>query len=508
MLTMTQEDDIRKMFFSEGLNISKIADITKHDRKTVREYINKDDWNIEISKANKQCTFPKLEPYKKEIDEWLHDDLKIRAKQRHTAKRVFDRLCEIHKEDFNCSYRTVAGYVSMKKKELFHKHEGFIPLEHFPGEAQVDFGEADFHENGRLYNGSYLNVSFPYSNAGFTQLFKGENLECLLEGLKTIFEHIGGVPFKLWFDNTKIIVTKILMNKDREITADFQRFKQHYGFDMVFCNLNAGHEKGNVESKVGYHRRNFLAPPPSFERLSDFNKELLKMCDDDRKREHYRKNATIEELFNEDLKRLLCLPNNDYEVCKYVTVKTDKCGRFYLNEGLHEYSSAPKYSEAHITVKITAYEVIPLDENNREIVRHSRMYGNYKQQHMEWLPYLTQLARKPGAFKYTGIYRMMPDPLRQYLDECKKSERGSILNAISKLTEIDGFEQAVKTVTEALKYDVHDADSIMAIHNRLTNVLPELKLVRIPKGIPKLKKCINKASDYDSLLIKDGGHKC
>jgi len=91
---------------------------------------------------------------------------------------------------------------------------------------------------------------------------KGENQECLFEGLIAIFEHIGGVPPKIWFDNTKTIVTKVLKEGERTLTDDFIRFSEHYRFEAVFCNVEAGHEKGNVESKVGYHRRNWLVPVP------------------------------------------------------------------------------------------------------------------------------------------------------------------------------------------------------------------------------------------------------
>ena len=91
---------------------------------------------------------------------------------------------------FSCSYRTVAGYVAPKKKEIYGNKQAYLPLEHIPGEAQVDFGDADFYENGELHSGKYINLSFPHSNKGYTQVFKGENQECLFEGLKTIFESI------------------------------------------------------------------------------------------------------------------------------------------------------------------------------------------------------------------------------------------------------------------------------------------------------------------------------
>ena len=69
---------------------------------------------------------------------------------------------------------------------------------------------AEFVENGKSYYGSYLTVSFPYSKAGFLQLFKGENFECLAEGLGNIFGHINGVPHRQWYDNMSTAVKRIL----------------------------------------------------------------------------------------------------------------------------------------------------------------------------------------------------------------------------------------------------------------------------------------------------------
>jgi transposase len=393
---MTQIDNIRKAFFMKGQNISEIAREFQKDRKTIRKYIYQEDWNTRVKTEEVKHTFPKLDPFKADIDQWLEEDKKARKKQRHTAKRIYDRLYEKYQDKFNCSYRTVAGYVAMRKKELYQDNSCRLPLEHIPGEAQVDFGEADFYENGTLYRGFYLNLSFPFSNVGYTQLFKGENQECLFQGLKDIFEHIGGVPRKLWFDNASTIV-KLSKNGERKLTDAFLRFKQHYGFEA--------------------------------------------------------------ELFNEDRKALLDLPTVPYEVAGYITVKTNAYAKFSLNGGKHLYSTAPKYANSRVLVKITAHEVIPLDESHREIVRHQRLYEDNKQESMDWLPYLTQLSRCPGALKYSGIYSMLPDPLREYLDGLSKSERGKALKAIALLCAKSSFEQAVNAVAEALLYGVQDLDS-------------------------------------------------
>lgn len=248
---MTQVHIIRKLYFEEGRNISQISQETGHDRKTVRAYLEKEDWNEEKPTAQKESEFPKLDPFKKDIDEWLEEDKKAKRKQRHTARRVYDRLVECYSDQFDCSYRTVAGYVSMRKKEIFGKRKvGTLPLEHIPGEAQADFGDAEYYENGRLYNGKYLNVSFPFSNKGYFQLFKGENQECLFEGLIAIFEHIRGVPQRIWFDNASTIVVQVMKQDGRQLTQDFLRFMEHYRFEAAVCNVNAGHEKGNGKCMV------------------------------------------------------------------------------------------------------------------------------------------------------------------------------------------------------------------------------------------------------------------
>lgn len=505
---MTQVHHIRKMYFEEGKNITQISQETGRDRKTVRSYLEKEDWNKEKPAVQKDPAFPKLSSFKDDIDQWLEEDKKAKRKQRHTAKRVYDRLIEKYGEEFTCSYRTVAGYVSMRKKEILGKKSGYLPLEHIPGEAQVDFGDADYYENGRHYSGKYLNLSFPYSNKGYFQLFKGENQECLFEGLIALFEHIGGVPQRIWFDNASTMVMQVLKQGGRQLTEDFIRFAEHYRFEAAFCNVDAGHEKGNVEGKVGYHRRNMLVPVPRFQSLSAFNKEQLEKCEMDAEREHYRKDTTIAELYKADQAALLDLPATALDVSKYVTMKTNAYGRFYLNNGLHEYSVSPKYANSRVLVKMTANEVIPLDESHREIVRHERFYGDHKQQSMKWLPYLTQLARSPGALKYTGIFQMLPESVQSYLERCNKGDKGKVLQVIATLTEKNGFESAVETVNQALQYEATDTDSLINLHNRIHSKVVELAPIRLAGNLPELKRVIPDLAAYDGKLGKAGGSSC
>lgn len=146
-------------------------------------------------------------------------------KQRHAAQRVYNRLKEIYGDQFNVSDRSVRAYVAEVKRELYCNNKAHLPLSHPPSEAQVDFVEAEFIENGTRFKGYYLNISFPHSNGGYTQLFKSENLECLLTGLQDIFECMGAVPHCIWFDNMSTAVKKIKKEGQRDKTRLFQRFE-------------------------------------------------------------------------------------------------------------------------------------------------------------------------------------------------------------------------------------------------------------------------------------------
>ena len=507
MLAMTQKQNIRDEFFRKGKNISQIAKETNHDRKTVREIIHCDNWNAPPPAAEKKCRFPKLQPFMERIDKWLTDDKKERRKQRHTAKRVFTRLSAEEEtcDHFDCSYRMVAAYVKERKKEIYgEENDCYLPLEHRPGESQTDFGTADYFENDHRVEGKYLNMSFPHSNQGYTQLYPGENMECLLEGMIRVFQHIGGVPVEIWFDNASTIVTEILKSGNRRLTEKFERFQAHFGFQAIFCNPDAGHEKGSVESKVGYHRRNLLVPVPRFKSLDTYNEQLLIECDKDGNREHYRKETWISELFEEDKQALFPLPVNEFDPSGYESIKTNHYGIFCL-DNRHEYSTAPRYANQKVMIRLTAAQIIVLDENYRPVVIHKRLYGSDKQRSMQWVPYLEQLAKRPRAIKYSGIYEMLPEEVRSFLDTAGGEQASSILFMLAKMTQQTSWENAITTVSCAIANTAYDPDSLQALHRRLFMNLPELPPLEQTDHLPQITVWMPDLKAYDIAVMKEGG---
>lgn len=224
MLRMNQVDQIKDLQ-RQGLGPQEIGSRLRIDRKTVARYMARDD--------SRQALVPKtpansrLDPFKPKIDGWLEEDRRMRFKQRHTAKHVHQRLLAEFPESYVCSYPLVQRYIKARKAERAGA-QGALELVWAPGEAQADFGEADVISEGAIVAIKYLVLSFPASNAAYMQAFRGETVECVAQGLKDIFHHIGGVPLRIVFDNASGIGRRI--GERVTLSELFLRFKCHYGF--------------------------------------------------------------------------------------------------------------------------------------------------------------------------------------------------------------------------------------------------------------------------------------
>jgi hypothetical protein len=120
---------------------------------------------------------------------------------------------------------------------------------------------------------------------------------------------------------------------------------------------------------------------------------------------------------------------------------------------------------------------------------------------MDWLPYLTQLSRRPAALKYTGIYPMLPGPLRDFLDSCDHSSKKAALTVLAELSEASGFGRATEALLAALEYGTGDADSIKAMFNRLNSEILNLAPLTVSASIPDMPKVVTDTAKYDHLFL-------
>lgn len=498
---MLQKYHIKHESFHKGRSLRSIAKETGHDFRTVKKYAEESDFNVRTN--SKRGRPSKLDPVKPIIDSWLTEDLKRPKKQRHTAIRVYNRLINEHSNIFNAGERTVRAYVAAKKKEIYGEKEGFLPLEHPPGEAQADFGEIIMVEQGKKVKGYELVLSLPYSNAGYPQVFRGQNQECLLTGLKDIFTHLKHVPRIIWFDNLSAAVAGIGDKGERKLVDQFYRFMLHHGFKAQFCNPGKGHEKGHVENKVGYSRRNFFVPEPAFDDIEAFNHGLFAAAEKDHQRKHYRKDIRIAELLKEDIAAMLPLPEKPFEIGRTERLAADKYGKIKYDNNI--YSSSPQAAGKEIYIKAHAHQVEILDEEYRAITTHKRLYGQ-GQEKMDWLPYLTTLAKRPNALKYTRFYHELPDPWQEYLASLDYEEKKKNLNLLIRMIAEADIDTATICLLETMDSCQADADSILLSYRRLTEPTFNDFLPLISAGINSPAIFTTDLACYDTFL-KAGGDR-
>lgn len=445
MLDLEEIQNIRNMYYRQKMTISEICASTRRDYKTVRKYLDMTDFNESLPRTGSAPS--KLDPWKDTIGQWLSSDKSMPRKQRHTAYRVYDRLTKEY-EDFDCSYETVNRYVQKKRKEMkLRENDPKIPLDHsVTGIAQGDFGAVWFTEKGVLYEGHEFVLSFPHSTAMFSVLSYGENTECLLESLDTIFRFIEGVPAEIWFDNASSMVEKVIQGKSRLLRERFERFSLHYGFIPVFMNRGKGNEKGSGENAVGTLRRNLYVPMPEFDELNQYNQTTLKKCIERiNTKKHYIYKMPVSELFEEDKSSLLPLPQTRLDLSSLTTYKTNETGLFKTDSG-HWYSTSPDLARRSVNVRMTSSSVIVLkDDFYTEIVRHRRLYGNEHKKSVQWGPYLRAMSRKPRSFLNAGLRDLLPDELVLYLSEISNHDRGEILTVMADVYDSKDFD-AVKTL--------------------------------------------------------------
>ena len=270
MISMTDKNSIR-LLWRQGDSVAEIARKTGVSRDTVYKYRDMDDFSPEPPARRAQGS--KLDPYRPLIESWLDDDMRSGRKQRHTAKRVHDRLVSECGADVSVSTVERCVREIRARRSVEAADAQYLDLVWGPGEAQADFGEADFYVRGMRTTLSFFVMTFPYSNVGLAQVFPGETSECVCQALRNVFEHVGGVPTKIVFDNATGVGRRV--GGGVRTTELFAACSAHYGFRFRFCNPRSGNEKGSVENKVGCVRRNLFVPVPQLWDAGAFNRRLL-----------------------------------------------------------------------------------------------------------------------------------------------------------------------------------------------------------------------------------------
>ena len=332
---------------------------------------------------------PKLDAFIPIIDQWLDADRAVSRKQRHTAKRVFDRLRDEH--GFTGGYTIIKDYMRDRARR---GQEMFVPLAHPAGHAQADFGEAMVVIGGVEQKAHFFVLDLPHSDACYVRAYPAAVAEAWVDGHIHAFAFFGAVPQSIVYDNDRCLVAKILPDGTRKRAALFSGFLSHYLIRDRYGRPGKGNDKGSVEGLVGYARRNFMVPIPRFASWDAFNLWLEEQC---RKRQGERlrgESETIGERLLRDLAAMRPLPASPFEACDQASgrVSSQALVRYRTND----YSVPVAFG--HQDVWIRGYvEAVVIGCGGEIIARHPRSYAR-EEVVFDPLHYLPLIEKKINAF--------------------------------------------------------------------------------------------------------------
>ena len=441
---------------------------------------------------------PKLGPWLGVIDAILNDDKQRPAKQRHTSKRIFERLKEEH--GFTGGYTIVKDYV---RTAMLRGQEMFVPLMHPAGEAQVDFGEALVVIAGVEQKAHYLAMDLPHSDDCFVAAFPAETTEAFLEGHVRAFAYFGGVPTRLLYDNTKIAVAKILGGEERQRTRAFSELQSYYLFADKFGRPARGNDKGKVEGLVGYARRNFIVPIPRANSWEELNLHLEADCRKRRERRLRGHAETIGERFERDRAVLLPLPAIPYEACEKISARVSSLSlvRYRSND----YSVPTEYGHRQVWVKGYVHGVV-IACGSEVITRHQRSYER-EAVIFDPLHYLALLEQKTRALDQAAPLAgwQLPEcfaQLRRLLEARLRKHGSREYVQVLRLVETFDLSEVTRAIEDALRLGAISFDAVRhLLLCRIERRPPRLDMENYPH-LPTAQVRTTQAADYMTLLAE------
>jgi transposase len=482
MKRMSDYDLVRRLFYRQGVGKREISRRTGIHRETIEKMLRyASPPGYRLSKPRSKT---KLDPYIHIIDQILKDDRKAPKKQRHTAKRILDRLKEEY--GFTGGYTIVKDYVREMKGRM---REVFFPLEQRPGTSQVDFGQAKVIIGGVEGKAHIFCMALPFSDALFVRAYPTEAIEAVQDGHNSAYAFFKGVVPTALYDNMSTAVKIICKGKTGDLTDDFKALRSHYLFESFFCNIGRPNEKGLVEEVVGYARRNFLVPVPRVNSWDELNSYLQARCIKRLSMKAAGKELTIGELLEQERPMFLPLPDKPYDACRTEHRRASSLSlvRFQNNS----YSVPVEYAYQEVTVKAYVHQV-KICHKDEVIAAHQRCYEK-DEFIFEPLHYLPLLERKPkaldGAMPF--IDWELPkcfETLRRYLEARNGNPGKREYILILQLLRDYGIPEVRRAVERAFEYNAVNFESIRLLI--MSGRDPSFEAVRLSEerlgGLPRI----------------------
>lgn len=411
------QEAVRKAHLRDGKSQRAIAKELGLSRNTISKLVKATE--KPVYRQSKARPRPVVGQYMDIIETWLKSDEAAPRKQRHTAQRIWERLCEEY--GFTGSERRIREVVSAIRQK---PKECYLPLGFEPGEmAQSDWIEDMRAEiAGTICLVQVFGMVLNYSSDLFFEAFERATQEAFFQGHADAFESFGGVPHTVTYDNLKAAVQKVLEGRNREENARFAAFRSAYLFDSRFCQPAKGNEKGRIENMVKFAERNLFTPMPRVANLQELNALLRERCLAYRQRVQARQTQTVGERLEAERPLLLPLPLRPPECCRILPVRVDKMSLVQFET--NRYSVPAEYAYRMLWLKAFVDRVEIVDQE-RVIASHTRLKGKYGES-IRFEHYRKVLERKPGGFQHLRATDKEPLPESHIRGSCLGLPRVSV----------------------------------------------------------------------------------
>lgn len=493
MLRVDQVYVIRHKVIVEGLGLRQVAREMSVSRNTVRRYLKVPEPQRRRSGVRKRPVYEEIAGVLAGlVEEWSK---RTTSKQRITAARL-------HRELLAGKHQVGLTLVQDWWREYRRQRaETFVPLVHRPGdEAQVDFFDVAVEIEGERRRAWMFVMRLMHSGRDFAWLYEWADQVSFLEGHVRAFEHLGGVPQRLIYDNLSAAVRRLVL-PERQLTTRFQALASHYLFEPCFARPGTGHDKGGVESRGKGIRLQELVPIPSGASLDAISTALMSRLDGAQHERRDKQGRTVAERFSEEEGKMLPLPAVAYEPRKVVPCSVSTRSLVTIDGATYSVPSHWKKLEAMAYVGPTDVRIVVRDEH---LVTERLRFG---QKRIQYRHYLRELAHKPQAVRQVAAELLgeLGEPYgalwRMLVDAHGPREAARVFARVIGAVVEHGEEVVAKAIGAALESKRSD---LLALARLLTTT-PKVKTTPIPASLQGYQVENASAARYDALLHADGG---
>jgi transposase len=454
---------------------------------------------------------PTLDRVRDLIDRILEGDRTAPRKQRHTARRIHDRL-RAERPAARVAASTVREYVrAWKEAEGLRGRTVCVPQTYRWGQdAQVDWYEAAAILGGDEVTLQVFCLRSMASGAAFHRAYPRATQQAFLEAHEGAFAYFGGVFATLRYDNLSSAVRKILRGFRREETTRFLAFRSHWQFDAAFCTPGEGHEKGGVEGEVGYFRRNHWVPLPEAADLDALNAQVLAGCRADEGRVIHPRTTTVGEAVTIERATLRPLAAEPFDLQEVSFPRVDDAGCVRVKTNPY---SVPAAVGTNVEAKLGSAHV-ELWADGQCLARHERSYVRFVPV-LDLEHYLDVLLRKPGALagstalaqcRARGLWPTSYDTLWAHFVERHGRQAGTReMIGVLQLARTYGPAALQAAVETALTWGGRDQAAVRQLLLAAALERPPIAAIPIGPALAHYHRPVPTIAEYDTLLARAVG---